>query len=183
VTLDEDLLAEGEPEKEFHEGIAARFPRKRVGAGALIRNPAGHLLMVQPTYRAGWGIPGGVVEENESPLSACDREIREELGVSLPLGQLLVVDWTPRHGVWGDSLHFIFDGGTLEPDRLSTFTLQADEIAAVTFASIDVAAQHVQPSMARRLTAAIDAASEDRTLYLQFGRRDSSPDRPAASRE
>jgi hypothetical protein len=36
--LDDDLLAEGEPEKEFIPGIAAKMPRKRVAAGALIRD-------------------------------------------------------------------------------------------------------------------------------------------------
>jgi len=41
--LAEDLLAEGAPEVEFNPGIAARLPRTRTAAGALIRDhsPAG----------------------------------------------------------------------------------------------------------------------------------------------
>lgn len=56
-------------------------------------------------------IPGGVAEHDESPLDACRREIREELGFELAIGDLLVVDWVPAHGVWFDGLMFIFDGG------------------------------------------------------------------------
>src|SRR5690606_12767250 len=56
------------------------LPRKRVSAGCLLFDEAGRLLIVNPTYKDGWEIPGGAVEANESPLDGCIREIREELG-------------------------------------------------------------------------------------------------------
>ena len=43
----------------------------RVAAGALIRAPAGRILLVTPTYKDGWEIPGGYVEPGESPAAAC----------------------------------------------------------------------------------------------------------------
>ena len=51
----------------------------RVAAGALIRNPAGQILLVKPTYKDGWDIPGGYVEPGESPGAACLRELKEEI--------------------------------------------------------------------------------------------------------
>ncbi len=45
-----------------------RLPRKRMGAGVLFFDRAGNLLIVKPRYKAGWTIPGGVVEAGESPL-------------------------------------------------------------------------------------------------------------------
>jgi len=51
VSLSEDLLAEGEPEREFNSGIASRLPRKRVGAGVLFRDSDGRLMMVETASR------------------------------------------------------------------------------------------------------------------------------------
>lgn len=42
----------------------------RVAAGVLIRDAAGRILLVKPTYKDGWEIPGGYVEPDESPAAA-----------------------------------------------------------------------------------------------------------------
>lgn len=147
------------------------MPRKRVAAGALIRDPDGRILLVEPVYKPTWDLPGGVVEENEAPLDACRREIHEELGIRLPVTRLLVIDWIPRQGVWHDALAFVFDGGVIDPDRAADFRLPPDELAAVHFATLDAASPHIRPSARRRLAAALDAASTRRgPAYLQFGR-------------
>jgi len=171
MTFADDLRAEGEPEKEFHAGIAGRLPRKRVSGGAFLRRESGELLVVVPTYKPGWEIPGGLCEENEGPLAACTREVREELGLDVVLGNLLVVDWVPRHGVWVDALHFIFDGGFITDEAVRAFRLQAEEIQAVKLAHLSEVEKHVRPSMARRLHSATDAAARGETLYLEFGRQ------------
>jgi ADP-ribose pyrophosphatase YjhB (NUDIX family) len=46
-------------------------------------------------------------EEDETPLEACRREKREELGMDLSTGRLLVVDWVPRQSVWSDMMNFV----------------------------------------------------------------------------
>lgn len=56
-------------------------------------------------------------------MEACSREVLEELGLTLPLGPLLVVDWAPAEAE-GDKILFIFDGGTLTADQLSAIRLQ-----------------------------------------------------------
>lgn len=33
------------------------------------------ILLLEPTYKDNWEIPGGIIEENESPKEACEREI------------------------------------------------------------------------------------------------------------
>ena len=50
-------------------------------------------MLVRPTYKEYWDIPGGYVEEGESPLQACIREVDEELGVRVEITRLLTVDW------------------------------------------------------------------------------------------
>lgn len=175
MSLEDDLLAEGEPEKEFHVGIAARMPRKRAAAGVLMRDAYGRILFVDPIYKPFLDIPGGVVNENESPTEACRREVREELGIDLTPGRLLVVDWIPAHGVWGDGVMFIFDGGMVTSDQLAGIKLPDDELAAATVLSLADAAPRLKPSMARRLAVAVEAFDEGHPIYAEFGRPRTEP--------
>ncbi|WP_427895730.1 NUDIX domain-containing protein [Kribbella sp. GL6] len=162
-----DLAAEGEPEKEFNPGIAARMPRKTAAGGALIRDRAGRILFLEPTYKPTLDIPGGIVEYDESPYEACCREVEEEIGLALEIGRLLVVDWVPALGPWSDALAFVFDGGVLDAPAL---TLDPTEARAYHFLTLTEAAPHLRPSMTRRLTAAEHALTTGIPAYADFGR-------------
>lgn len=166
----DDLLAEGEPEKEFNPGIASRLPRKTTAGGVLFYDGNDRILMVEPVYKPTWDIPGGVANENESPLEACRREVREEMKLDIEPGALLVVDWVPGQGVWHDGLMFIFDGGILSSEQLDSVSLQADELSSYKFVTLEEASEHVRPSLARRLAAAMDARKAGVPVYLEFGR-------------
>ena len=168
--LDDDLFAEGPPEVEFTPGIAATFATKRVAAAALIRDEAGRILLVEPTYKQTWLLPGGVVEAEEDPLAACVREVREELGVDLLPGPLLIVDWVPRHGVWGDSLQFIFDGGRMSAQQAASMKLQDSEIRSTEFVTLEQAQALTPPSLGRRIRSALTAADQGLPTYLRYGR-------------
>ena len=52
------------------------------------RNPvpvrARRVLLVNPTYRHHWAIPGGYSAQHEYPHPAAERELREELGIAAP---------------------------------------------------------------------------------------------------
>lgn len=62
-------------------------PTKRMGAGLLIRDSSGRILLVEPAYKPTWEVPGGVVELDECPRMACQREAAEELGLDLAVGE------------------------------------------------------------------------------------------------
>ena len=171
ASFETDLAAEGEPEVEFNRGIAARQPSKRVAAGALFRDQQGRVVMVEPVYKPTLEIPGGMVEADEAPFDACVREVYEELGLHLPVGRLLVVDWQPRHGVWGEIVLFVFDGGVLSEEQIASVTLQQAELCALHRLDVAAIERRVRPSMFRRLSAADEAARTGQTFYLQFGRR------------
>lgn len=60
---------------------SSTFATPRVAAGALFLDSGGRVLLVHPTYKDIWDIPGGYVERGESPAAACRREVAEELGL------------------------------------------------------------------------------------------------------
>jgi ADP-ribose pyrophosphatase YjhB (NUDIX family) len=167
VNRQDDLAAEGAPEKEFNPGIAARMPRKTAAGGALIRDRGGRILFLEPTYKPTLDIPGGIVEYDESPYEACCREVKEEIGLDLEIGPLLVVDWVPAHGPWSDSLAFVFDGGVLDHE---TLTLDPTEARAHHFLTLTEATPRLRPSMARRLTLAEQSLLTGIPAYADFGR-------------
>lgn len=166
----QDMNAEGEPEAEFHPGIASRIPSKTAAGGALIQDEQSHFLFVTPIYKPYLEIPGGVVNGDESPLMACRREVREELGIDVQLGPLLVVDWVPQHGIWRDSLQFIFDGGTLVQEQVGSISVPHDELHGFQFASITDVAKKLKPSLLRRVELAMQAKADGMPRYAEFGR-------------
>ncbi len=169
MSRQDDLVADGEPEEEFHPGVAARLPRKRVAGGALIRDRDGRILFIEPTYKPLLDIPGGIAEPDESPYDACRREVLEEVGLDLTIGPMLVVDWDPARGVWHDALAFVFDGGVLTGDE--QLVLQPSEVRTATFRTLDEAKPQLRASMHRRLTLALHALETGIPQYSDFGRR------------
>jgi 8-oxo-dGTP pyrophosphatase MutT (NUDIX family) len=165
-----DLDDEGEPEAEFHPGIARRLPRKNVASGALIRDDAGRVLFVSPTYKPFLEIPGGLTEDDESPQAGCQREIHEELGIRVAVGKLLLIDWMPTHGVWQDSIQMIFDGGVLSPEQVDRIHLGTDELHGFEFVELNAAKARLRPSKARRVQLAYQALLDGETAYGEFGR-------------
>lgn len=148
----------------------AKMAHPRMAAGALFFDAEGRVLMVEPTYKDYWEIPGGYVETGESPLQAAVREVEEELGITPPLGRLLAVDWAPSTGE-GDKVLYLFDGGQLTPESLAAVTLQADELKDLAFLSPDEINRRTIPRLARRIFAAVEARSKATPIYLEHGQQ------------
>ena len=65
-----------------------------MGVGAFITDAAGRLLLIKRRREpeAGcWGLAGGKVEFGETLAEACAREILEELGVVIAVGEMICV--------------------------------------------------------------------------------------------
>jgi 8-oxo-dGTP diphosphatase len=105
-------------------------PRVPASAGALIFDHRGRLLILKPTYKSGWTIPGGVMEaDGETPWQACRREVREECGLEVGSGRLVCTDFRLPTCRNPGGIRFLFDCGELRDSALSAVVLQADEIA------------------------------------------------------
>jgi 8-oxo-dGTP diphosphatase len=143
-------------------------PRIPGSAGALIFDPAARLLVLKPTYKKGWTIPGGQIDAGgESPWEACRRETREECGLEVTTGRLVCVDFLrPRPGRPG-GVRFLFDCGAFAPERLSAIRLQEEEIEGHRFAELSEAITLLSGPLRRRVSAAVGA---ERCIYLENGR-------------
>jgi 8-oxo-dGTP pyrophosphatase MutT (NUDIX family) len=141
----------------------------RCAAGALFVDAAGRVLLVRPTYKPSWDIPGGYVEPAESPLAACRREVEEELGLTRAIGRLVVVDWAPTEQD-GDKLLFVFDGGRVDQRDVDAVQLQSDELVDHAMVAPDELASYLNDRLVRRVTAALEALTGGRTAYLEHGR-------------
>ncbi|GAA0494513.1 NUDIX hydrolase [Paractinoplanes deccanensis] len=145
----------------------ARQPRKRVSADLLIRDRAGRILLVDPSYKPDWDLPGGMAEANEPPHVAAHREVAEELGLDVRAGDLLCIDWVAPHGPWDDLLAFIFDGGELDDQRAAAIRMADGELNAAEFCTEAQARQRLRPYVWTRVAAALDALKTGRPAYLQ----------------
>jgi 8-oxo-dGTP diphosphatase len=129
----------------------------------------GRLLILKPTYKGGWTVPGGIIEASgETPWEACRREAREECGLELRRGRLVCVDFLrPRPGRPG-GMRFLFSCGTFDDSTLGGIVVQEEEISAYRLARVDRALRLLSGPVRRRVTAAV---TKPRTVhYLEDGR-------------
>ena len=111
--------------KAYHNSL----PKKRISAGCLFFDTNGRLLIVNPTYKKPWEIPGGSVEANESPRATVIREVLEELNLTVEPGRLLCVDYSGETQKRTESLHLIFEGGILSEAEITAIKLPPEELS------------------------------------------------------
>jgi 8-oxo-dGTP diphosphatase len=140
-----------------------------MAAGALIRDEAGAILIVQPTYRPEWLVPGGSIEADESPHAACIREVQEELGLTLPIGRLLCAEYRSAAPEKSESVQWIFDGGTLNAATLAQITLPPDELASWRCVPIGIAETLLEQRLMRRMALALEAQRSGACIYAENG--------------
>lgn len=148
----------------FYESL----PKKRMAAGALIKDAEGRILLVKPRYKDTWHLPGGVVELDESPLQGCLREVKEEIGLDLCSPGMLTVDYSARREDGAtEMLEFIFDCGTLCLADVGAIRLAAEELERYEFVSPDDLFPHVGDRMLGRILRSIEALRTGAPRYLE----------------
>lgn len=151
------------------EGIWATdgLPGIPASAGALVFDSLGRLLVLRPTYKSGWTIPGGVMENTgETPWQACQREVLEETGLTVTAGRLACVDTRPARARRAMGLRFLFDCGRLPDGVLEGITLQGAELSEHRFVPVPTALTLLRPAVSRRVAAAV---ANEHCCYLEDG--------------
>jgi 8-oxo-dGTP diphosphatase len=143
------------------------FARKVVASGMMILNEDRQVLLVNPTYKAVWEIPGGVVEAMEAPRDACIREVEEEIGIQIDPGRLLSVDYNVKPERNYDVLRFIFDGGILTKAQADAIVLQAEELSEFGFFNIEDAQKLLSRALGHQLSDILDTLDGEATVYAE----------------
>ena len=143
------------------------LPRVPASAGALLHDGDGRILVLEPTYKSGWTVPGGQVEEDgESPWAACRREVAEETGLVVASGRLVCVDFLHPRPHRPGGMRFLFDCGVVPaPDR-AHIVVQEGEIADHRWVGPDEARRLLSGPVGRRVAHALGAAH---AVYLEDG--------------
>ncbi len=145
------------------------LPKKRMGSGALFFNSEGKVLIVKPTYKDYWEIPGGVTENDESPWDTCVREVKEELNLGISMAKLLSIDYISNSDGKGERLMFIYDGGELSDQDIKNISLQEKELSEYSFVTSEEAAVLLGEKLKKRVPNSIIARDGSKTFYLENG--------------
>lgn len=137
------------------------------GAGIVI-NENDEVLMVK-TYNAGWVFPGGQVEVGENVIDAVKREIMEEAGVDIEVGEVFCISSNTRkypghNGVKEIPTKIMLDfickakGGTPRP---------SDENSESAYVPKDKVMELIQaPAIIERYKAYLEYAG--RPIYMEY---------------
>ncbi|TRV80931.1 NUDIX domain-containing protein [Streptomyces sp. 130] len=134
------------------------------GTSVLITDQHGRVLVQRVGYRPTRLLPGGALDPGESPAQGAARELREELGLAVPLTRGLAVDWvspagrrtSPAVRFPGELLH-VFDGGVWNEDRIASIRPAPGEIEGVDFVEPADLPALMAPDDARRALSALRA--------------------------
>ncbi len=142
------------------------FPEKRVSSIGFILNKEQKILLVKPSYYQFWHLPGGFVDEHESPLQAISREIKEEINLNMEPERLMIVDYEAGSEQTKEVLVFIFDFGIVDQHGFSGLKVDNTEIIDFSFFDKEQAVEMVGPDRRKRLEICYQARRNDEFYYL-----------------
>jgi 8-oxo-dGTP pyrophosphatase MutT (NUDIX family) len=144
--------------------VEVDLPHHLAAAALLITDRGGRVLMVATDYRDTLVLPGGIIEPDEPPAAAAEREVLEETGLYRRARRLLVVQHIPPRPPLESVLQFVFDTDPVAID--AELVPQPGEVRELIWLDPEAAAAASNPPGAVRLRAALDARRDGITRYL-----------------
>ncbi|MGW2678367.1 NUDIX domain-containing protein [Streptomyces sp. NPDC001436] len=160
------------PDRPSPEALRAYYaaqPSPLVAATGIVLDTAGRVLVLTPSYKDGLELPGGTVEEGETPEEGLARELREELDLAVPAGRLLAVD-SCAPGALGRSLVVhLYLVGPLSAERAGALSFPDGEVAEARWLSPEEAVRQLPARLAPRVRAALAALYSGSFAHLVEG--------------
>jgi ADP-ribose pyrophosphatase YjhB (NUDIX family) len=111
-----------------------KLPKKSLAVKLILKSDKDNVLLVKPTYKKAWQLPGGGVELNEDPKQAVVREISEETGIKLDLNRLQLLDSVFRADY--DNLILIYEYQNRVAENIQ-IVLQESELEGYKFTALN----------------------------------------------
>jgi len=143
------------------------LPKRHMSAGSLIFNSKQEMLIVKPSYKNYWQIPGGHSDAGETLRETAARETFEEIGIHVTITAMLCVNMNPAKGPVPDNIQSVFDAGILSDDQISQIHLQNEEIVEYMFLPVAQAMPKLGPPHQRIVGQAIRARELGTCFYLE----------------
>jgi ADP-ribose pyrophosphatase YjhB (NUDIX family) len=118
----------------------------RAGAFGVIFDDRDRVLLCHRRDLDSWNLPGGLVEEGESPWDAAVREVREEVGLDTEITRLTGLYYKPG----SDEVVFNF-----ECRIVSGAPTTSEEADAVEFFAVDALPPNTAPKQIERIADAL----------------------------
>jgi len=135
-------------------------------AHAVLIDGRGWVLIVKPSYKRHWHLPGGYVHVGETPTKAVAREVFEELGIKPELQGPVTMSWAP-HGS-AERLLFTYAGRLTEEHRQAV-SIDGAEIIGWTTLGLERLEERLHPRVAHRVRVSVEASKTSQTQYLEYG--------------
>lgn len=128
-----------------------------VGVMAVVFDEAGRVLVLEHTYRNRypWGLPGGWLGGGERLETALARELAEETGLDITVGEVFYAQSSRRRPHLDICFLCRYHGGTFRPDA---------EIAAMRFCAPDNLPPDMLPSQQRIVARAVALRQESKSI-------------------
>lgn len=143
--------SEAERSATFFSSIA----RKLLATAAVCRDDDGRILLVFDLWKNAWTLPGGIIDADEHPRDAVEREVWEEGGVRVTAGAVLGVF---AHS-WPDRVQIVYaatpDHPTPDPEPVHTH-----EVSQCRWVHRDELPGLVDSDVQRRISACLDHPGE-----------------------
>jgi 8-oxo-dGTP diphosphatase len=144
------------------------LPKKTVATAVLLFNTKKQLLVLKTHYRKYWTLPGGVVEKDESIMTALIREVKEETNLEIKNPKLAALDYCAPKIVKGiqnsESVQVLFDGGII----CDEVKIDGKEIIDFEFCDTSKALKILGLPLRRMVGSYLEAK---KTVYLENGIR------------
>lgn len=128
--------------EEENRAWRAKQPQKMIVAKVVIQSGKGNILLAKSSYKKSWQMPGGGVEDGESPEEAAIREVQEELGLALPIDSLTIKGTIYKKDE--EILFMIYECNKRFPEDIK-LTTQEDEVTDFKFVDTTDAASLLSP--------------------------------------
>ncbi|MFE2126548.1 MULTISPECIES: NUDIX domain-containing protein [Streptomyces] len=160
------------PDRPSPDAVRAYYaaqPAPLVAATGIVLDTRGRVLVLTTSYKTDRELPGGTVEDTETPEQGLARELREELDLGVPVGRLLAVDSRPPGPLGRSLIVHIHLVGPLSPQEAAAISFPDGEITAARWLRPEEACAVLPARVAPRLRAGLAALHTGSFAHLVDG--------------